>query len=142
MKSNLIQKAILSEKAYAQMEQGIYTFVVSAASAKADVKKAVENQFLTKVTKVRLLAFPSKTKRVTGTRKTTQVGGGKKAIVILEKGQKIAMLSPKAETKKQNYKETRKKDQQESAGASKGFLSKIRKSKKDEQKKEEINHDK
>lgn len=131
--SNVIYKAILSEKAYAQMEHGIYTFVVNSASHKNDVKKAVETQFMTKVSSVRLLGFPSKVKRVTGTRKTTEVGGGKKAIVVLEKGQKIAMLSPKAESKNQRAKESKKetiKTSEPDNPKGAGLLSKIRRASK------------
>jgi large subunit ribosomal protein L23 len=126
MNLQLIQKAILSEKAYALMEQGIYTFVVSKAADKKEIKKAVENQFSTKVSKIRFLSFPAKTKRVTGTRKTTQVGGGKKAIVTLAKGEKIAMLSPKTESKRQEKKLTKEPKE------NKGLLSKIRKAKTEE----------
>ena len=39
-------------------------------------------------------------KKIAKTRKQTTVGGGKKAIVILTAGQQIAMLMPKAESKK------------------------------------------
>jgi len=138
MNLQLIQKAILSEKAYALMEQGIYTFVVSKAADKKEIKKAIESQFSTKVTKIRFLSFPAKSKRVTGTRKTTLVGGGKKAIVVLAKGEKIAMLSPKSESKKQ-HKETSssaKATQDKKEAKSGGLLSKFRKTPTTEGKKE------
>lgn len=138
MKSNVIYKAILSEKAYSQMEHGIYTFVVNSASHKNDVKKAVETQFMTKVSSVRLLGFPSKVKRVTGTRKTTEVGGGKKAIVSLAKGEKIAMLSPKTEkSEKSKIIKVSKVSSESNQTKGKGLLSKLRKS---EEKKEEDHH--
>lgn len=96
----VLKQGLLSEKIYNQMESGVYTFMVSKEARKEDVKKAVEAQFSTKVKKVNIIAKPSKLTRVTGTRKMTETGTGKKAVVFLEKGQTIAMLSPKTESKK------------------------------------------
>lgn len=125
-----INKAILSEKAYIAMEQGTYTFVVEKAATKKDVKKAVEREFSTKVARIRLLAIPTKTKRIAKTRRTTTIGGGKKAIVTLVKGEKIAMLSPKAEPKAKAERVSKvAKDKETKEENKKGLFSKIRKSK-------------
>ena len=98
--TNIIQKAILSEKAYKQMEKGIYTFLVEKHATKRSVSAAVKNQFGVDAVRVNISHARPKTKRITGTRKHTQVGGGKKAIVVLKSGQSISILSPKTESKK------------------------------------------
>ncbi len=131
MNQNILKRAILSEKVYSQIEHGIYTFLVSASATKEDIKRAIENQFSTKVLKVHVQTIPTKTKKVTGTRKSTQIGGGKKAIVFLQKGQKIALLSPKTEkTKDKDKKETKDKakiSDEKSKKEKKGLFSKFRK---------------
>lgn len=138
MNQNIIQKAILSEKVYSQIERGIYTFLVSSSATKEDIKRAVENQFSTKVLKVRVQTVPTKTRKITGTRKSIQIGGGKKAIVFLQKGQKIALLSPKTEkTKDKDKKETKDKTKtpdEKTNQEKKGLFSKIRN--KDKEKKD------
>ena len=131
MNQNIIQKAILSEKVYSQIEHGIYTFLVSASATKDDIKRAIENQFSTKVLKVHVQTVPTKTTKVTGTRKTTQVGGGKKAIVYLQKGQKIALLPPKTEKKEKVSKDTKVSNESNDKPKKEGLFSKLRKTEKE-----------
>ncbi|MBI2327252.1 50S ribosomal protein L23 [Candidatus Curtissbacteria bacterium] len=98
--TDLIKTSILSEKAYKQMENGIYTFLVDKRSTKNQIVKAVENQFAVNVIRVNVSKKSFKMKRIGRTRKQAKVGGGKKAIVYLKAGQNIAILSPsKKETK-------------------------------------------
>ena len=100
MKStDVIKKAILSEKAYKLMEKGIYTFLVDYRATKNQIAQAVKKQFSVDVKRVNILAVASKKKRVGRTRKFTDVGGGKKAHLTLAPGQNIPMLSPKKEGK-------------------------------------------
>jgi len=96
---SVIKKAILSEKAYKQMEKGIYTFLVVTQATKNAVAKQVFSQFGVDVMRVNMTNIAPKTKRVAKTRKQVKTGGGKKAIVYLKSGQTIAMLMPKSETK-------------------------------------------
>ena len=98
--SDVLKKAILSEKAYKQMEKGIYTFLVNERSTKEQVSRAVKSQFNVDATRVNIARVAHKAKRIGTTRKQTLVGGGKKAIVQLKSGQSIPMLSPKTESKK------------------------------------------
>lgn len=93
--SFVIKQAVLSEKTYQQMEDGKYTFLVDRYADKKAIARAVENQFSVKVTKVNVLKRFAKTKRIARSRKTVKTASGKKAIVYLQKGQSIAMLSPK-----------------------------------------------
>ncbi|MBI3283131.1 50S ribosomal protein L23 [Candidatus Curtissbacteria bacterium] len=94
--TDLIKKPILTEKAYKQMEKGLYTFLVDAKADKAKVAKAVAEQFSVSVEKVNIGKTAPKTKRIGKTRKMAKVGGGKKATVWVKKGEIIASLLPKA----------------------------------------------
>lgn len=107
---DVLQKAILSEKAYQLMEQGIYTFLVSKSASKEDVKDMVQKMFSVSVKKVNVTMVGSKQKKIAKTRKTVTVGGGKKAIVYLKAGQTISVLSPKTEEKTKKTKKTGEKD--------------------------------
>lgn len=133
----VIKRAILSEKAYKDMEVAIYSFLVDERASKDDIKKAVENQFAVNVQKVNVNSVSAKSKRVTGTRKTTSVGGGKKARVYLVKGQNIALLSPKSEKKEKKEKATKTTtaSQASKGEEKKGLLSKIKKAKEVEEEK-------
>ena len=110
--ASLIEKALQSEKAYKQMTSGIYTFVVAQSAKKKQIKKLIENQFSVKVKKVNKAKFAPKRKRIAKSRKTTAVGGGKKAIVYLREGQEIAMFMPKRteKNKKQQLKGVKEKE--------------------------------
>ena len=48
----MIKQALLSEKAYKQMEKGIYTFLVDPRITKDEIAKLIEGQFSVKVKKV------------------------------------------------------------------------------------------
>jgi len=103
-KPHILKKAILSEKAYKLMEQGVYTFLVDSNSNKDQIASFIKNQFNVKVKKVNISLFSQKQKRIANSRKFVSVGGGKKAIVYLEAGQSIPLLSPKSDTKKESKK--------------------------------------
>ncbi len=107
---NVLEKAILSEKAYQLMGRGIYTFFVKKQAKKDEIKAFVEKTFSVNVTRVNVTSVPSKQKRIAKTKKTINVGGGKKAIVYLKAGQIIAALSPKQENKTKSTKTMKEKD--------------------------------
>ena len=126
MKQNyVIRSAILSEKAHITMQNGIYTFLVDKRATKKDIKKAVEKQFSTSVIKVNVLNKSAKNRQVTGTRKRVLSGAGRKAIVYLKAGEKIAILSPKNEEKTSKVSKTSNKPKTKEKT---GLLSKITKS--------------
>lgn len=137
MSFQVINHAVLSEKAYKQMEKGIYTFHVDKRAAKDEIAKAVESQFGVKVKKVNIAKKSAKEKRISKSRKTVLVGGGKKAIVTLGAGQSIAMLSPKTEKASKATKVSKGKESDEKSKG-KGLLSRIRKPDKTEANKSEI----
>ncbi len=75
---------VVSEKSYALLDQGKYTFVVDPRSNKSEVKRAVESIFGVKVESVHTLNRRGNTRRTrfgTGRRKDT-----KRAIVTLKEG--------------------------------------------------------
>jgi len=106
--SYLIKKAVLTEKAHKLMAQNAHSFIVSEKAGKTEIKNAVEKQFGVEVVKVNVLGFAPKRKRISQTRKTTLVGGGKKAVVHLKQGQTIQLLSPEKGKKKADKKEEKK----------------------------------
>ena len=105
---NVLLKPILSEKAYKQMGQGLYTFLVDPKAKKAQISKAVAQQFSVTVEKVNVSKIQPKTKRIAQSRRTVLSGGGKKATVWVKKGQTIASLLPKVA--KKDTKSTKDKD--------------------------------
>lgn len=109
--NQVVKKPILSEKAYQLMKNGIYTFVVQEHARKENIAKEVAAQFGVKVIRVNIVKIAPKAKRIAKTRKFAKVGGGKKAIVFLEKGQTIAALAPKQESKSKSKKEAGKKEE-------------------------------
>lgn len=104
MKNNILKKAIISEKAYRNMDQGIYTFLIEKAAAKSDVVNALKKYFSVDAVKVNITSVSAKKKRVNKTRKFVAVGGGKKAIIWLKSGQSISALSAKTGSNKSDKK--------------------------------------
>ena len=81
---DILLSPVVSEKSYALLDQGKYTFVVDPRSNKSEIKRAVESIFEVKVASVHTLNRPGKTRRTrfgTGKRKDT-----KRAIVTLREG--------------------------------------------------------
>lgn len=104
MKTNIIKKAIISEKAYKGMEHGVFTFLIEKTASKNDVANAVKKYFSVSAVKVNITSISAKKKRVNKTRKFVEVGGGKKAVVWLKSGQTISALTAKTDSGKSNKK--------------------------------------
>ncbi|MBN2176878.1 MAG: 50S ribosomal protein L23 [Demequinaceae bacterium] len=88
---DVLIRPIVSEKSYALMDEGKYTFEVDPRSNKTEIKIAVEQIFGVKVTSVNTLNRQGKTRRTRlglGKRKDT-----KRAIVTLAVGQAIDVFS-------------------------------------------------
>lgn len=89
---DVIIKPIVSEKSYALLDAGSYTFVVHADANKIQIRQAVEAAFNVRVVKVNTLNRKGKTKmnrrtRTVGTRPDT-----KRAIVTLAEGDAIDLF--------------------------------------------------
>lgn len=104
MKNIVIKKAVISEKAYKNMESGIYTFLINKTANKIDVAKAVKEYFSVDAVKVNITQVSAKAKRVNKTRKFVTVGQGKKAVVWLKSGQTISALTAKTDSGKSDKK--------------------------------------
>jgi large subunit ribosomal protein L23 len=84
----LLKRPILTERSTMLKEQhGQYCFQVDKGASKGDIKRAVQETFKVKVTSVRTMILPGKERRMG---RTSGVRADwKKAIVTLQKGQKI-----------------------------------------------------
>ena len=59
---DIIIRPIMTEKSYAGMAEGKYTFEVALTATKVDIKKAVEELFSVKVLKVNTMRYDGKKK--------------------------------------------------------------------------------
>ena len=87
---DIIKQPVISEKAYAGMERGVYSFWVSPKATKTEIKAAVQQAFGVTVVGISTMNVTGKRKRVgkfIGHR-----ADRKKAIVRLADGQKIEAL--------------------------------------------------
>ncbi|AXR73007.1 MULTISPECIES: 50S ribosomal protein L23 [Auritidibacter] len=81
---DVIISPVVSEKSYADMDEGRYTFIVDPRSNKTEIKFAIEKIFDVKVDSVNTMNRPGKRQRTRfgwGSRKDT-----KRAIVTLKEG--------------------------------------------------------
>jgi large subunit ribosomal protein L23 len=89
---DVIRKPVVSEKSYALLDRGIYTFIVAPDANKVEIRLAVEKIFGVNVVKVNTLNRPGKRKR---NRKQATFGkrpDTKRAIVTLAPGQSIPIF--------------------------------------------------
>jgi large subunit ribosomal protein L23 len=89
---DVILKPVVSEKSYALLDEGVYTFVVHPDANKTEIRQAIEAIFNVRVEKVNTLNRKGKRKRsrrlpTFGTRPDT-----KRAIVTLQAGQTIELF--------------------------------------------------
>src|SRR5687767_15231463 len=88
---DVILAPVVSEKSYALLDEGRYTFVVHTSANKTEIKEAVQSIFGVKVANVNTLIRKGKVKRfglTMGQRKTT-----KRAIVTLAEGESIDIFA-------------------------------------------------
>jgi large subunit ribosomal protein L23 len=89
---DIIVSPVVSEKSYALMEEGVYTFKVHPDASKPQIRDAVQEIFGVKVAKVNTLNRPGKRKR---NRRTFTYGkrpDTKRAIVTLIAGDSIDLF--------------------------------------------------
>ncbi|MCP2012877.1 large subunit ribosomal protein L23 [Deinococcus sp. HSC-46F16] len=87
---DIIKQPVISEKAYAGMERGVYSFWVDPKATKTEIKAAVQQAFGVTVVGISTMNVAGKRKRVG--RFIGQRADRKKAIVRLADGQKIEAL--------------------------------------------------
>ena len=84
---DIIIRPVISEKTYAQMAEGKYTFRVALTANKVQIRQAIEKIFNVKVDRVATMRVLGKTKRMGRTQ--GKRSDWKKAIVTLKAGQTI-----------------------------------------------------
>jgi large subunit ribosomal protein L23 len=89
---DVIIRPVVSEKSYALLDQGVYTFVVRPDANKIEIRYAVENIFGVNVVKVNTLNRPGKRKRNRGKQTFGKRPDTKRAIVTLASGQSIPIF--------------------------------------------------
>lgn len=89
---DVIIAPIVSEKSYALLDQGVYTFKVHKSASKPEIHDAVEAIFGVKVVKVNTLNRQGKAKRNRRTGTTGRRPDTKRAIVTLADGERIELF--------------------------------------------------
>ncbi len=89
---DVILRPVVSEKSYALLEQGVYTFVVRPDANKIEIRQAVEKIFNVTVVKINTLNRKGKMKRHRKQPKMGKRPDTKRAIVTLAEGQKIPLF--------------------------------------------------
>lgn len=87
MSTQIIKNPRITEKASFHAGQNVYTFDVSKAANKTEIKKAVFSLYKVRPTKVNILNIPRK--KIMSKGKVGVRGGGRKAFVFLKEGDKI-----------------------------------------------------
>jgi len=86
----VLRRPVITEKNTILQEQNKYVFEVAETANKPQIKKAVEKAFDVKVVSVNIITVPGRTRRVG--RRQVKTSPWKKAIITLEKGQKIGFF--------------------------------------------------
>jgi large subunit ribosomal protein L23 len=89
---DVIIKPIVSEKSYALLDAGIYTFQVHPEANKIEVRQAVEAIFNVRVVKVNTLNRPGKRKRNRRSFTFGRKPDTKRAVVTLHAGDRIDLF--------------------------------------------------
>jgi len=89
---DVIIKPVVSEKSYALLDTGVYTFLVHPEANKIEVRHAVESIFNVHVLKVNTLNRPGKRKRNRRSFTFGKKSDTKRAIVTLAPGDRIELF--------------------------------------------------
>jgi large subunit ribosomal protein L23 len=89
---SVIIRPVVSEKSYALLDQGVYTFVVAPEANKVEIRHAVEVIFGVNVVSVNTLNRPGKRKRNRRQQTFGKRPDTKRAIVTLAPGQSIPIF--------------------------------------------------
>jgi large subunit ribosomal protein L23 len=84
---DIILAPVVSEKSYALIEEGVYTFRVHPSASKPEIRDAVEAIWGVEVLKVNTLNRPGKRKRTRGSNRIGSTPHTKRAIVTLAAGE-------------------------------------------------------
>lgn len=87
--TQVIKKALITEKSMTKTADRCYTFLVAKKATKSQIKKAVEEAFKVNVDSVKTLIVKGKSRRSGRRRKRIKLGDWKKTFVYLKEGEKI-----------------------------------------------------
>ena len=114
---HIIIKPIISEQSLKDAQMGKYTFLVNKKANKTEIKKAIEEVFEVKVIKIMTNITKGSITRNTKVGRKITVFSDKKARVVLQKGQSIAIFDEhlglddeKDKSKKEKAKSKEKKE--------------------------------
>lgn len=86
----IIIRPVFTERTMADAQKSKFTFLVTKTSTKNDIKKTVEDMYKVTVLDIATVLVKGKVKRIGKRRTKKKLEAYKKAVVQLEKGQKIA----------------------------------------------------
>ena len=89
---DIILSPVVSEKSYALIEQGVYTFKVHPSASKPEIHDAIESIWGVKVVKVNTLNRPGKVTRARKSNRQGRKPDTKRAIVTLAAGDDIPLF--------------------------------------------------
>jgi large subunit ribosomal protein L23 len=89
---DVIVRPVVSEKSYALLDSGVYTFVVRPEANKIEIRQAVEEIFGVRVVSVNTLNRPGKRKRNRRSFTFGKRADTKRAIVTLHAGDRIDLF--------------------------------------------------
>ena len=89
---DVILRPVVSEKSYALLDEGVYTFVVDPRATKTEIRQAVESIFNVRVTNVNTLTRKGKRKRNRRTGTFGSRSDAKRAIVTLAGDDRIDLF--------------------------------------------------
>ena len=114
---HIIIKPIISEKSLKDAQTGKYTFLVNKKANKTEIKQAIEEVFEVKIIKIMTNITKGSTTKNTKVGRKINFFADKKARVVLQKGQSIAIFDEhlgldddKDKSKKQKVKSKEKKE--------------------------------
>ena len=84
---DIIIAPVVSEKSYAAMESGVYTFKVASSASKPEIRDAVESIWDVEVLKVNTINRKGKSTRVRNSNRRGSKPDSKRAIVTLASGE-------------------------------------------------------
>lgn len=90
-----IVKPVITEKAFNQSRNGVYTFRVDGNMRKDEIIRLINAQYGVTVHNIRTVKMASKTKRVGRTRQEVRIDGWKKVYVTLGKDQSLDFFTVK-----------------------------------------------
>lgn len=87
---NVLIRPVFTEKSMKDADNSVFTFIVGLTDGKDAVKKAVEEAYGVKVLDIATSVVKGKVKRIGKKRTRKTITAYKKALVQVQKGQKIA----------------------------------------------------